>query len=193
MNALKKKKFLGSVLFIVFIAAFGTLGLSYFNYFPHKALAQSSADSGSNQAIKIPPRIKVSEGKAQGNTSKLQTSDIKIQTSEGKNLVFRVELARTENQKQMGLMFRSTVASGAGMLFLFDNIQERAFWMKNTWVPLDIIFIREDGVIHNIYYNAEPHSLERITSDGEVQHVLEIAGGEAKRQGISIGDRIFFD
>ena len=79
----------------------------------------------------------------------------------------------------MGLMFRNVILPGTGMLFLFDDVRERTFWMKNTWVPLDIIFIREDGVIQNIHYNAEPNSLERIHSEGEVQHVLEIAGGRS--------------
>ncbi len=192
MRALRKRKVFAGVLFIFFVGI-SYLGCSYLDMFSYDALAQSSSDSGKSVAIKIPPKISVSDDKSKIAHQKLQTSDIKILTSEGKNLIFRVELAQTENQKRIGLMFRSTITSGTGMLFLFNDVRERAFWMKNTWAPLDIIFIREDGVIHNIHYNAEPNSLERISSGGEVQHVLEIGGGEAMRQGISIGDRIFFD
>jgi len=194
MGTLKKKKVLTSVLFIIFLGFVSYCGGSYFDILSYDALAQNNTDTDKIDVIKIPPPIKLSEESLQKlRPQKLQTSDIKILTSEDKALVFRVELARTDDQKRMGLMFRNTILPGTGMLFLFDGVQERMFWMKNTWAPLDIIFIRDDGVIHNIHYNAIPYSLERINSEGEVQHVLEIGGGEAKRQGITVGDRIIFD
>ncbi len=192
MNMLRKSKIFASVLLMLFTGAmifcFG-LGTA------RETLAQQpNADNEKIDVIKIPPRITTPENEPEQNRPQsLQTSDITIITSEGTNLVFRVELARTENEKQMGLMYRSALQPGTGMLFLFDDVAERAFWMKNTWIPLDIIFIREDGVIHSIHHEAKPHSLERISSDGEIKHVLEIAGGEAERQGISPGDRIIFD
>lgn len=193
MSSLRKKTIFASVLLFSFLGILSYTGCSYLDFFPYKALAQSGTNIENNIVVKIPPKINISDDNSETLPPKLETSDIRILTSEGKTLVFRVELARTEKQKRVGLMFRNSVAAGTGMLFLFDDVQERAFWMKNTWAPLDIIFIREDGVIHNIHHDAESQSLERINSEGEVQHVLEIAGGEAKRQGISIGDRIFFD
>ncbi|MCK5385435.1 MAG: DUF192 domain-containing protein [Alphaproteobacteria bacterium] len=193
MSTLRKWKILGGALLVAALGIISYCGNSCFNVFSYDALAQTDANNENNDVIKIPPPIKTSDTHQQVPLQKLQTSDIKILTSEKKTLIFRVELAHTEDQKRMGLMFRNVIMPGTGMLFLFDDVKERTFWMKNTWTPLDIIFIREDGVIHNIHYNAEPNSLERISSEGEVQHVLEICGGEAKRQGISIGDRIMLD
>jgi hypothetical protein len=190
---LKKRKVLVRALLYIFFGGLGYLVCPYSGLFSYNAFAQSGANTEENVVVKIPPMIKIPEDNTNILPPILQISDIRILTSEGKSLVFRVELAQTENQKRTGLMFRSTIAPGTGMLFLFSDVQEREFWMKNTWVPLDIIFIREDGVIHNIHHSAEPHSLERINSGGLVQHVLEIAGGEANRLGVSIGDRILFD
>ncbi len=193
MNTYGERKFLICVLFVLFgwLVCF----CGFYILFAGNVLAQSGVAKSDNVVIKIPPKIKVLDKDYENKKSlpKLQTSDIKILTSKGKALVFRVELARTDDQRRMGLMFRSVVAPGTGMLFLFNNVQERTFWMKNTWIPLDIIFIREDGVIHNIHHSAQPNSLEHISSDGDVQHVLEIGGGEAKRLGIFVGDKVLFD
>jgi uncharacterized membrane protein (UPF0127 family) len=102
-----------------------------------------------------------------------------------------VEVARTPEQKACGLMGRAVVPPGTGMLFLYDPPQEVGMWMRNTLVPLDMLFVRPDGVVHRIESWAVPRSLERVGSRGPVAAVLEIGGGEAARMGIRPGDRVF--
>lgn len=107
---------------------------------------------------------------------------------DGREIKFQVEVARTLAQKSKGLMFRTALGVGHGMLFPYDGAQEVAMWMRNTYISLDMLFIRADGVIHRIEANTEPFSERVIQSNGEVTAVLEIAGGEAKRLGIDAGD-----
>ncbi len=147
--------------------------------------------SGVTGGVSIPPPLEgVPVGQYTAAPQNLETGDITIVTSGGKEHVFTVELALTPRQQSTGMMFRDHVEEGTGMLFVFEKNAERSFWMKNTLVPLDIIFVREDGIIHNIHYMAEPKSLERISSDGAVMGALEIAGGAAEQLNINIGDRI---
>jgi uncharacterized membrane protein (UPF0127 family) len=101
---------------------------------------------------------------------------------------FAVEFAQTDEQRTIGLMFRASVPDGQGMLFDFRSEQEVGMWMKNTLIPLDMLFIRSDGRIHRIAENTEPHSLRTIASFGPVRAVLELAGGSARRLGIAPGD-----
>lgn len=102
---------------------------------------------------------------------------------------FTVEIARTPEQQQHGMMFRTSMAPDRGMLFPYDEPREVAFWMKNTLIPLDIIFIRADGTIARIS-TAVPHSEARVPSGEPVVAVLEIAGGRAAELGIREGDRV---
>jgi uncharacterized membrane protein (UPF0127 family) len=101
-----------------------------------------------------------------------------------------VELADTDEARERGLMFRSEVPAGTGMLFDFQDVEPVAFWMKNTEVPLDMLFIGADGQIRHIHANARPFDETPIPSVVPVQAVLEIAGGEAARLGIHVGDRV---
>ena len=87
-------------------------------------------------------------------------------------------------------MFRTSVAPGAGMLFPMSPPRPASFWMKNTLIPLDLLFIRADGTIARIAANAVPESLALIESGEPVAAVLELAGGEAARQGIAPGDAV---
>ncbi len=112
-----------------------------------------------------------------------------VTSATGEHL-FRVELARTAEEQAQGLMFREQMDPDAGMLFLFDPPRRVAFWMKNTLIPLDMIFADTSGRIVAIEANAEPHSLEPRGPDAVVRAVLEINGGMAKRLGIDVGDRI---
>lgn len=156
------------------------------------AFAEGEVKKG--PAIKIPPPIEGLKKKQAVETPQtLQKSDIKIVRKDGTELDFTVELAITPQQQSTGMMFRTNVPEKTGMLFLFPDNKERRFWMKNTLVPLDIIFIREDGIIHHIHENAEPKSLKHIPSYGEVTAVLEIGGGKAKANGIASGDRVLHD
>ena len=102
---------------------------------------------------------------------------------------FTVEIARTAEQQTHGMMFRTSIAPNRGMLFPYDTPQNIAFWMKNTLIPLDMIFIREDGTIARIS-TAVPQSETSMPAGEPVVAVLEIAGGRAAELGIRPGDRV---
>ncbi|WP_137754094.1 DUF192 domain-containing protein [Sphingopyxis sp. L1A2A] len=97
---------------------------------------------------------------------------------------FNVEVARTDAEQDQGLMFRTSLPADGGMLFPFAKPRIGSFWMKNTLIPLDMIFIRADGSIDRIAENTIPESLEPVVSGGEVSAVLELAGGTAARLNI---------
>ncbi len=109
----------------------------------------------------------------------------------GKPIQYHVEVAKTDEEQAMGLMNRLDLKNNSGMLFLFDNEKKASFWMKNTFIPLDIIFINKNGSINRIYKNTKPKSLKRIKSKGEVLAVLEINAGEANKN--NIGYRSFIN
>lgn len=104
--------------------------------------------------------------------------------------VFSVEMATTEEEKTTGLMYRKELADGKGMLFDFSPEQEVSMWMKNTYIPLDMIFIRADGRILRIAENTEPLSTKIIPSRGPAKGVLELIAGTAQKYGIAPGDRV---
>jgi uncharacterized membrane protein (UPF0127 family) len=104
--------------------------------------------------------------------------------------VFSVEMATTEQEKQTGLMYRKELADGKGMLFDFNPEQEISMWMKNTYVSLDMIFIRADGRILRIAENTEPLSTRIVSSQGPARAVLEVVAGTAQKYGIRPGDRV---
>src|SRR6185437_10211927 len=104
--------------------------------------------------------------------------------------VFSVEMATTEQEKETGLMYRKELADGKGMLFDFSPEQEVSMWMKNTYISLDMIFIRADGRILRIAENTEPLSTRIIPSNGLAKGVLEVIAGTAQKYGIQPGDRV---
>jgi uncharacterized protein len=104
--------------------------------------------------------------------------------------VIAVELALTDDQRATGLMNRKQLPEGRGMLFDFGRDQEISMWMKNTYIPLDMIFITRDGRIHRIAESTEPLSERIIPSGGPVRAVLEVIGGTARKLGIAPGDRV---
>lgn len=104
--------------------------------------------------------------------------------------VFAVEMATTEQEKETGLMYRKELADGKGMLFDFSPEQQVSMWMKNTFISLDMIFIRADGRILRIAENTEPQSTRIIPSGGLAKGVLEVIAGTAKKYGIAPGDRV---
>ena len=103
---------------------------------------------------------------------------------------FAVEMAVTEAERAQGLMNRKSLPEGQGMLFDFQRDQEVGFWMKNTYIPLDMIFIRSDGRIMRIAENTEPLSERIVPSNGAVRAVLEVIGGTSRKLGIAPGDRV---
>jgi uncharacterized membrane protein (UPF0127 family) len=104
--------------------------------------------------------------------------------------VFEVEMAVTPQEQEQGLMYRRELADGKGMLFDMGKERPAVFWMKNTYVSLDMIFIRADGTIASIAERTTPLSEARINSGAPVRGVLEVVAGTAKRYGIAPGDRV---
>jgi uncharacterized protein len=122
--------------------------------------------------------------------------------SDEKNLVihsgsgdhaFNVEVVDTPESRAKGLMYVQELAPDAGMLFDFQDSRPVAFWMMNTYIPLDMLFIEADGTILNIHSNARPHDRTSIPSDGPVRFVLEIPGGRSEELGIEAGDKVEHD
>ena len=113
-----------------------------------------------------------------------------IKTKSGDFQRVDIELAITPQQMAIGLMHRTELKARSGMFFLFDDEREISFWMKDTLIPLDIIFITGEGIIHHIHPNAKPRDPTRIYSYGSVKAVLEINGGESAKLGLKIGDKV---
>ncbi|MSP66799.1 MAG: DUF192 domain-containing protein [Alphaproteobacteria bacterium] len=125
-----------------------------------------------------------------------QTADVSwpveslnIETRRGTH-AFAVEVAREEAQRARGLMFRTELAPGRGMLFDFHQVQWVAMWMKNTYLSLDMLFIGENGRIAHIAPRTTPLSTQTIGSEAPIRAVLELAAGSAERLGIAAGDRV---
>lgn len=108
----------------------------------------------------------------------------------GSTYKFEVELATTPAEREQGLMFRKTLAANAGMLFLYPDEQQVAFWMKNTLIPLDMLFLKADGSIARIAHDAVPLDETPIPSNADVKAVLEVNGGTATSLGIKEGDKV---
>jgi uncharacterized membrane protein (UPF0127 family) len=126
---------------------------------------------------------------AERSPSGLEQVPLTIQSRSGAHR-FTVEVARTPEQQAQGLMHRQSLAPDRGMLFPYEPPQNASFWMKNTLIPLDIIFIRADGTIAMIAADTVPMSLDPIASLEPVGAVLEIAGGRAAELGVQAGDKV---
>lgn len=106
---------------------------------------------------------------------------------------FTVEVVDTPESRAQGLMYVTELADDAGMLFDFKEERPVSFWMRNTFIPLDMIFVGADGIVKNVHVNARPHDPTSIPSDGPVQFVLEIPGGRSVEIGLKAGDRMEHD
>jgi uncharacterized membrane protein (UPF0127 family) len=104
----------------------------------------------------------------------------------------RVELALTPAKRELGLMYRNHMDEDAGMLFVFPTAGRLRFWMKNTEIPLDMIFADPAGKIIGIVANAEPYSKQSVGPDADAQYVLEVNGGFCARHRVQVGDRMRF-
>jgi len=124
-----------------------------------------------------------------GSLTAQQLQPLEIATKNGVH-VFGVEMAVTPEEQAKGLMFRRELPEGQGMLFDFQREQATSFWMKNTYISLDMIFIRADGRILRIAENTVPLSEALVSSGGPVRAVLEVIAGTCKRLGIAPGDRV---
>ncbi len=117
------------------------------------------------------------------------TDTIEIVTNSGVH-AFSVEMATNDAERSRGLMYRKSLPEGHGMLFDFGTEQPVSFWMHNTYIPLDMIFIRADGRILRVAENATPMSDSLIPSGGAVRGVLEVIAGTARKLHIAAGDRV---
>ncbi|HEX2553212.1 MAG TPA: DUF192 domain-containing protein [Microvirga sp.] len=109
---------------------------------------------------------------------------------QGGRHAFKVEVARNDADRAQGLMYRRSMPADQGMLFDFARVQPVSMWMQNTYIPLDMLFIRPDGSIARIAENTEPLSTRTVGSGEPVLAVLELNGGTAARLGIKPGDRV---
>lgn len=126
-----------------------------------------------------------------GSSESYETTTVTLQTSSA-SLAITAEVADTGAKRSQGLMNRTSLAEDAGMLFVFDEASERSFWMKDTYVSLDIIFIGSDKAILYIEENATPLSETPIAPEVQTQFVLEVNAGYAAEHGLNVGDEVRF-
>jgi uncharacterized protein len=129
---------------------------------------------------------------AQGE-SLFQNKGTVVVHAPGGDQTFAVELAITPKERERGLMHREQLADDAGMLFLFEREKVQSFWMKNTRIPLDMVFIAQDGTIAGIVENAEPLTLTSRNVALPSRYVLEVNGGLCRKRGIAAGQRVRFE
>jgi len=125
-----------------------------------------------------------------GPQPRLPEEGLAILARDGRRHEFRVEMAVRPEHQTIGLMFRERVGPEEGMLFDWGAPRDSSMWMRNTLVPLDMLFIAADGRIHRIAERTVPHSLAPVDSRGPVRATLELAGGTAERLGLRVGDRV---
>ncbi|MFK8028918.1 MAG: DUF192 domain-containing protein [Gammaproteobacteria bacterium] len=113
-----------------------------------------------------------------------------LETSDGRSLDFFIYVAQSDEEMKQGLMFVEDLPDETGMLFRYKRRRIGSMWMKNTLIPLDIIFIKSDGKISDIHENATPKSLKSLRSKRQVKGALELIGGSAKKYNIRVGDKI---
>ena len=129
------------------------------------------------------------QDRASGAADEFSRGELVIETASGP-LRLDVEIAETQQQRSRGLMFRTSLEADSWMIFLYESPREITMWMKNTYVPLDMLFIAADGRILNIARDTAPLDLTPIPSAGPVRGVLEIRAGTAIKLGIKAGDRV---
>jgi uncharacterized protein len=128
---------------------------------------------------------------AQREETKVPEPSVRFETSSG-TWVVKVEIARNDAERSRGLMFRTELAGDRGMLFLFEGPEERSFWMRNTLIPLDMIFLGEDRSVVGVLANAEPRTDSPRAVRKPSKYVLEVAGGQALAHGVGPGTRAVF-
>jgi hypothetical protein len=132
-----------------------------------------------------------SHGSANAKTTRAPSAQVIFASAAGE-LKVEVEVARTEPEQRRGLMFRQKLAAGHGMLFPYAHPQKLSFWMKNTYIPLDMIFIDGNKRVAYIEENAEPLTLKPRGPDGPTQFVLEVPGGWSRAHGVGPGLAVRF-
>ena len=126
------------------------------------------------------------------NAQSNEISKVVIQNENSSSVSILAEVMITESQQARGMMYRKSLDKDKGMLFLFNEPKRAVFWMKNTYIPLDLIFIKKGGGIDSIHENLEPLSTKKIKSRNDVIAVLEISGGQVKINKINLDSKILF-
>ena len=126
------------------------------------------------------------------NAQSYEISKVVIQNKNSSSISIEAEVMITESQQARGMMYRKSLDKDKGMLFLFKEPKKAVFWMKNTYIPLDLIFIKKGGYIDSIHENLEPLSTKKIKSKNDVIAVLEILGGQVKMNKINLDSKILF-
>ncbi len=139
----------------------------------------------------VAPLVGLSRFSGGADLQQFATSELTIISATGPHR-FKVELAETPPQMTQGLMFRTSLAPDAGMLFDYKQPTVATMWMRNTLIPLDMLFVDAQGHIVNIHERAVPQSLDIIAAAAPVRAVIELNGGTASRLGIEPGDRVVY-
>ena len=126
------------------------------------------------------------------NAQSYEISTVVIQNKNSSSVSIAAEVMTTESQQARGMMYRKSLDKDKAMLFLFKKPKRAVFWMKNTYIPLDLIFIKKGGSIDSIHENLEPFSTKKIKSKNDVIAVLEILGGQVKMNKINLDSKILF-
>ena len=126
------------------------------------------------------------------NAQSNEISNVVIQNEDSSSISIVAEVMITESQQAKGMMYRKSLDEGRGMLFLFKKPKRAVFWMKNTYISLDLIFIKKGGDIDSIHENLDPLSSKKIKSRNDVIAVLEILGGQVKKNKINLDSKILF-
>ncbi len=124
-------------------------------------------------------------------TAQMSQENIVLKKADGEELIFNVELAITGAEQSQGLMNRKSLGEYSGMLFIFATERQRSFWMKNTLIPLDMLFLDKNGVVQHIHHRAKPLDETMVTSQEPAMAVLEINGGLSDRLNINAGDKVY--
>jgi len=133
--------------------------------------------------------LALAAGGFSGPADAMRREPMKLHTARGEQVV-SVEITETPEEKTRGLMFRTRLPDNEGMLFAYDPPREITMWMRNTYIPLDMVFIGRNGIVHRIEAWTTPLSEAIISSGAEVAACLELAGGAAERLGLKPGDRV---
>lgn len=128
----------------------------------------------------------------QTEVSFIKEAELTIFKKDSTQINLDIEIANTDYETQTGLMYRSSMKTNQGMLFVFDDVEPRSFYMKNTQIPLDLIFINKDKTIVSFQKNAKPFDESSLTSNAPAKYVLEINAGLVDRWHISVGDQVNF-
>ncbi|MDX9689157.1 MAG: DUF192 domain-containing protein [Proteobacteria bacterium] len=170
------------VAWFILIAVFANFGYFAYSFYQDRW-------GGEEDTVKPRDMGYIAEAEAERKPQKLDVMVIEFVRADGQVVPYEVEVAKTDQEQEIGLMYRDYLEPSKGMLFVYDKPSYPKFWMKNTNFSLDILFIGSDGLITDIYENVQPNDLSSIGSKKPSIAVVEIAGGEAASRGFRVGDK----